>query len=254
MRLITIPLSHYCERARWALDYCQIPYTEDQHLQMFHRRHVRQAGGRHTVPVLVTAERALGDSADIVAYADGHAPAARRLYPADQAARSGILHLEGGYADELGVEVRRWCYLRLLPYRRLLLRYNGGNAPWRERAALQLGFPFARRTVVRYLGITAERVERGLDQIARHLDEAAARLADGRPYLTGDDFTAADLTFASLASLLVMPDEYGVPLPTLAELPAELAAEIRGFQAHPAGAFVLRLYRDHRRVAELPRS
>ena len=206
------------------------------------------------VPVLVTDDETIADSADIVAYADEHARSKCRLYPVDEAARSRVLQLECRYSEELGVETRRWCYFRLLPYRRLLLRYNGGNAPWGERAALQLGFPFARRTVVRHLGITADRVERGLVQIARQLDEAAELLADGRPYLTGDDFTAADLTFAALASLLVMPEEYGMPLPTLDELSAELAAELRGFRAHPAGAFVLRLYRDHRRADELPQA
>ena len=27
-QLVTIPFSHYCEKARWALDLAQIPYRE----------------------------------------------------------------------------------------------------------------------------------------------------------------------------------------------------------------------------------
>ena len=44
-RLITIPFSHYCEKARWALDYCGVPYTEDAHLPGLHIRPTRRAGG-----------------------------------------------------------------------------------------------------------------------------------------------------------------------------------------------------------------
>lgn len=28
-RLLTIPISHYCEKARWALEHAGIPYRED---------------------------------------------------------------------------------------------------------------------------------------------------------------------------------------------------------------------------------
>ena len=34
--LITIPPSHYCEKARWALDYARIPYREERHPPLFH--------------------------------------------------------------------------------------------------------------------------------------------------------------------------------------------------------------------------
>lgn len=122
MRLITIPLSHYCERARWALDRCGASYHEDQHLQMFHLSQVRRAGGRHTVPLLVTPDGPLTDSAEIVAYADRQAVPERRLYPEDDGRRTEVLELERAYAGTFGVESRRWAYHRLLPHRRLLMK------------------------------------------------------------------------------------------------------------------------------------
>ena len=36
VRLITIPISHYCERARWALQRAGVDFIEEQHLQMLH--------------------------------------------------------------------------------------------------------------------------------------------------------------------------------------------------------------------------
>ena len=53
-RLITIPISHYCEKARWALERADIPYREERHLQVIHWAHVWRAGRGRTAPVLVT--------------------------------------------------------------------------------------------------------------------------------------------------------------------------------------------------------
>ncbi len=244
-RLVTIPISHYCERARWALDRCGVPYREEQALQGFHLRAVRRAGGRRTTPVLVAPDAALFDSADIVRYADANAVEGRTLYPA--AHRDAVAALERTFEGDLGVEARRWAYHRLLPHRRLLLRYNAGRSPRHQRAALSLLFPLLRGKLADALGVTDGNVDAGLAVIHAHLDRVAA-LLHGRRYLVGDTFTAADLTFAALAAPLVMPPEYGTPLPQLAELPAAIAAEVAAFRAHPAGAFALRLYAEDRRA------
>ena len=78
-------------------------------------------------------------------------------------------------------------------------------------------------------------------------DAVAARLADGRPHLCGERFSAADLTFASLAAPMLMPPEYGVPLPQPGELPAAMAATVRELREHPAGAHALKMFREERR-------
>jgi glutathione S-transferase len=74
LRLITIPMSHYCEKARWALTYCGLDFVEEAHLQMIHWRSAKRAGGGRTVPVLVTPQGVLGESSEIVSYASQHRP------------------------------------------------------------------------------------------------------------------------------------------------------------------------------------
>jgi glutathione S-transferase len=64
--LITIPISHFCEKARWALERTGVPYRERAHLQVLHRFAVRRAGGAGTAPVLIWDGRVLADSADIL--------------------------------------------------------------------------------------------------------------------------------------------------------------------------------------------
>jgi glutathione S-transferase len=45
--LITIPHSHYSEKARWALDRLELPYREEVHIPLLHRlATIRNGGGR----------------------------------------------------------------------------------------------------------------------------------------------------------------------------------------------------------------
>lgn len=57
-------------------------------------------------------------------------------------------------------------------------------------------------------------------------------------------YSAADLRFATLAAATVMPVEYGVTLPDLSQVPAQIATNIQAFRETLAGKFVLRLYEN----------
>ena len=83
LRLVTIPISHYCEKARWALERAGIPYREERHVQAIHRIAARRAGGGATVPVLVTPEGVLGESEEILVWIDQRTPPEHRLFPAE---------------------------------------------------------------------------------------------------------------------------------------------------------------------------
>jgi glutathione S-transferase len=87
LRLITIPISHYSEKARWALERAEMRYREERHVQGIHRVAARRAGGGSTVPVLVTPDGAIGRSGEILAWVDERTPAGQRLFPAEPEAR-----------------------------------------------------------------------------------------------------------------------------------------------------------------------
>ena len=82
-RLITIPFSHFCEKARWALDRADLAYVEDGHLPLFHAPSARRAGGRTSVPVLVTDAGPVIDSTDILRWADARGAAPPLFPPGD---------------------------------------------------------------------------------------------------------------------------------------------------------------------------
>ena len=245
--LITIPISHYCEKARWALEHAGVPYRERAHLQLIHWVAVRRAGGQRTVPVLVCGDRVLADSAEIVDLADALAPPARRLYPQDPAAAAQVRELERDFDSRLGPHGRRWTYHGLHGRRDLALAYGCTGVPAWERRVLSLAYPLLIRGIDRYLEITPATAARSEVEVRATFDEVAARLDDGRPYLLGERFTAADLTFAALAASVLMPPEYGVPLPQPEDLPGAMASVVRELRAHPAGAYALAMFRDHRR-------
>jgi len=80
--LITIPFSHFCEKARWALDATGVGYREEGHPPGLHRRAVKRVRGRGSVPVLVLeGGRVLDDSPLIVRFADEAAPASWKILP-----------------------------------------------------------------------------------------------------------------------------------------------------------------------------
>src|SRR3954471_22955637 len=99
--LVTIPISHYCEKARWALDRAGIGFEERAHLQLLHRFAARRAGGGTTVPVLVCAEGVLAESTDILDYANARAPAERQLYPEGEAGAAAVRALERDFDEGL---------------------------------------------------------------------------------------------------------------------------------------------------------
>jgi glutathione S-transferase len=80
----------------------------------------------------------------------------------------------------------------------------------------------------------------------RELDYVAGLLGDGRRYLCGDRFTAADLTFAALSAPLVLPPEYGVALPPPEELAPPTTELVHRAREHPAGRFAMELFAAHR--------
>jgi len=243
-RLVTITFSHYCEKARWGLERRKIDFVEEGHLPFFHVVPVRRAGGQRQVPFLVADGEPVGDSTAILRWADAQPSDAPKLYP--DAVADEVLKLEEGFDHDLGPAARRWAYGFILRNRAYLMSLARGAAPSWERRALGLAFPAARWLIRRAMRIDEAGIARSRDKLARTFDDVAERLGDGRPFLTGDTFTAADLTFAALASLTVIPANYGSPLIPLDELPADALAEVQAYRAHPAGAYALRLYEDER--------
>jgi glutathione S-transferase len=243
-RLITLPLSHYCEKARWALDRAGIEYVEEPHVPVAHRRHTRRVGAT-SVPALVTPQKTYTDSGSIVRYADAHARTSS-LLPVNSSLRQEAVEMELYLDRELGPHSRRWAYAHVLDDTRLLLRHMTAGAPATERLLAPVLVRLARPMIRRGYRVDPETAARSLERVRevfRWIDE---KLADDRPFLVGETFSAADLTFASLAAPLVLPERYGGSFPHLDDVPDAMRREVRGFRATRPGRFALAMYENYR--------
>ena len=244
LRLITIRFSHFCEKARWALDRVGVAYREESHVPILSWRVTLPAGGKSSVPCLVTPERVVNDSTDILHWADAQGGAAP-LFP-DGPEAAEVAALEEEFDRRLGPATRRLAYFYLLQRPATLRRVLASAGTGWEARAGRLLFPLLRALVVRGLRIdpvTAARSRAALDEAFATVE---ARLADGRRYLVGGRFSAADLTFAALAAPVLVPDAVRKDYPPLEEVPPELAALVKQYREHPAGRFALRLYDEER--------
>jgi len=249
LRLITIPISHYCEKARWALDRAELPYREQRHIQGIHRVAARRAGGGATVPVLVTPQGAIGESHEILVWVDAQVAPERRLFPVEPGTRAEVDALCRRLDDGFGPLVRRLIYVHMFRQRELVFAFNNQGVPAWEDRALRSGWPFLKRFVARALGIVPGIEAQDEAAVFHELDHVAGLLSDGRPYLSGERFGAADMTFAALSAPVILPPQYGVALPQPDVLQPSAAALVKRAREHPAGRFALALFAEHRRAA-----
>lgn len=243
-RLITIRFSHFCEKARWGLTRAGVPYIEDFHSPLFHVRPVRRAGAKRTTPVLVLPDRVLADSTEILKYCDSVGAA---LYPTEPALRREVADWEDLFDDALGPSVRRLAYFLLfqVPPHFVTTLFRSA-APPDEAKWIGLTTPLVRFLMKKGMKIDAAASERSRAKMEGVLERVETLLADGRRFLVGDRFTAADLTFASLFAPLVAPPEYGAPMPGFMEIPEPFAALRETSLARPAGRYTRRMFREHR--------
>ncbi|BAZ12789.1 hypothetical protein NIES4071_46230 [Calothrix sp. NIES-4071] len=242
MRLITIPISHYCEKVRWALDHLKISYIEECHSPPFHLLVTPRFGGK-TTPILVTENGTFLDSSDCLKYLDSIASEDSKLYPDQVELRQKAEELQELFDEQLGVLTRLWGYSHVINNSKLVKQAWCRNVPWIERALFPVVFPTTRNLACKKFNITPESSLEAREKIQKIFEQVSDILADGRLYLVGDKLSAADITFAALAAPTIAPPEHPTKR-SLDEFPRIMAKEINQFRKTPAGRFVLRLYRE----------
>ena len=246
LRLVTIPISHYCEKARWALERAGLAFVEDGHVPLWHWRAAFAVKGTRTVPILVHEAGAETDSTDILHYVDARTAPELRLFPEDPTQRAEVEQWEERFDRSLGPHSRRWAYFHLLPDRDLALATVAQGAPKMEAVLTGALFPLYAALLRRGLNITPQKSTESLEKLHKLFAEVSEVLADGRPYLCAGRFTAADLTFASLAAPALLPDHHPGFVVPWERVPAAMRTEVEKLRATPAGQFVLRMYAEER--------
>lgn len=243
-RLYTFAISHFAEKARWALDYKGIDYVERVLLPGSHFLVVRRMAPKTTVPVLRDDATVVQGSSEIIDYVDAKYPRAP-LTPEAPKDRASAVDLERWLDVEFGTTLRRVMYFHVLADRELVTGLFTQRGPRWGRAFYTAMFPLVRHGIRRMYAIQPENAARDRERI----DAGLARLdelLDGNRYLVGDGFSRADLTLAALAAPLVGPAEHSMRWPSPESYPPEVASLRDRFSRSRAFEHVLRMYSEHR--------
>ncbi len=237
-----IPLSHYSEKVRWALDYKGIAHRR-RVLGPKYLIQVWRATGQGKLPVLWLDGRAIADSTRIIAALEEHYPEPP-LYPRDTAVRQRALALEDDLDETLGPALRAALMTPLFRRDpdialRALTTGMGGEAYGALRPLRRI-FPTFYRFRHR---ISESNLERDRIIVAAALDRIE-QARQNRAYLVGETFTVADLTAAALLGVLLQPPELQYPLQV--ELPSYLKDYRATLLRHPAVQWAAGIYRLHR--------
>ena len=244
-----IPLSHFSEKVRWALDHKRIAHNR-RVLGPDYLIRAWRATGRGTLPILFLNGQAIGDSTHIIAALEERFPESP-LYPND-AARQRALALEDYFDEHLGPALRAAIITPLFRSNPdIALRVLTTGMPdkaYQTLLPLRKVFPayYRFRHKIRDAKLEADRatVNTALDRIEEE--------RQGRAHLVGQTFTVADLTAAAMLGVLLQPPEIQYPLHV--ELPPYLQEYRASLLQHPAMQWAADMYRLHRgHSAEAPR-
>lgn len=249
-QMITIPFSHYCEKARWVLDRNEIPYVEAKYMPTLHfaaaaRTQFGRGAGRadevstrFSTPILRGEGIQLSDSSDIVRHIEP------TLYDPPDADE-----LDCYFSQKLGPHTRRFAYFHGIGNSELLHDLAAKNVGRLQARLFRATLPISTRLIRKSLGVHAVGYERSVERTRKVADEVSERLSDGRAYLCGDAFSAADLTFAAMLAPAILPgpEDFGAVLPSVESLPYGARQFVRELRAHPAGLFAQRMFREERR-------
>jgi glutathione S-transferase len=245
-----IPVSHFNEKVRWALDFKRIAHKR-RVLGPNYLFRAWRATRQGALPILWLDGKPLHDSTRIIAALEERWPSPA-LYPADAAACTRALALEDDMDGTLGPALRASFVTPLFRNDpEIALRALTTGMP---EQAFNTMKPLARVFPVFYRWrhkISDAKLEEDRAIVAAALGRVEAARG-GRDYLVGDAFSVADLTVAALLSPLLQPPEIQYPLKL--ELPGYVAEYREKVLTHPAVQWAAGIYRKHRGVsAEVPR-
>jgi glutathione S-transferase len=240
LTLYQFPISHYCEKVRWALDHKGLDYQIKNLLPGLHTLTTKKFAPTSSLPILVHDGKAIQNSSDILTYLDTQFPQ-NPLTPEDETLKQETVGWEKFADEQIGIAVRVVCYHVLLDHPEIVIPFFAHNGPWYGPYLLKAISPKLLLVMRNGMNINIETAEAANKQLGFALDKVHSHLQN-QQFLVGDQFTRADLAVASLLAPLCKPKQYGLNWPE--RFPEPLEAVIR--QHSEKLVWVNQLYAEYR--------
>ena len=204
VRLYQFPVSHYCEKARWALDYKGVPFSVQTLLPGLHIKALRRIAPDSTVPVLQLHDVVIQGSDQIIDHLDALYPD-KPLTPQDATLRQQAREWETFAANKIADPLRCFFYHYLLDDPKGLIPLFSQGGPWYGTFLMRMIYTNLNRRMRAGYQINQRTAQIAMHVVAKAIEKLEAHLRD-RPFLVGDSFSRADLAVCALLSPLVLPE------------------------------------------------
>ena len=211
LTLYQFPISHYCEKVRWALDYKGLDYRVVNLLPGGHIKIIKSIAPKTEVPVLQHSENIVQGSGEIISYLDQAFPD-KPLTPPDSAQKQQALDWELFVDENIGPHTRVYFYYYLLDRPDIVIPFLTHGQPWHKRWIFRLIYPKVRDKMREFMHINERTADISLKKLKRAIDKLSTHL-ETKQFLVSDQFTRADLAAASLLAPFRTPDKYGLNWP-----------------------------------------
>lgn len=237
--LYVFSISHYCEKAKWALDICNIEYELKVLIPPTYAKATQHLDtAKPSVPILQTpAGEVIQGSPGIVVWANSQN---EKFLVSDESN-----HIERRLDAALGLHIRRWFYSESLI-----------DCPKIVKPCFTFGAHFLDKILMMFawskvVPVMIQRMDLGPAQeleskaiVERELAWLEEKLADGRKYLVDGQFSNADIAAASLLAPAFSIKEH--PLNSVFTLPTRISATCESWSGRPIEQWLKRIYKEHR--------
>ncbi|MDC0254859.1 hypothetical protein OAK75_08170 [Bacteriovoracales bacterium] len=258
--LVTIPYSHYCELARWALDISKTEYREMKYLPGYHinivgklrkrkedrssssfagqESHQHEGRRKFSVPLVAMPDgRILKDSWEILEKFVGQVdPYWKNLLD-----------------NKLGIALRQMGYFHFLdPENKSMLDNILRQTTIAERIYWLFFGGFIKKAMYKLMAISKDNIEESKKTIFDIFDEASERIKSNPSSITKESyFTPTDLAFCALGSIAVFPQNFSgnvIHMGNIEDFPTEYQNLIQHCRETEAGKFILSSYKMKRLI------
>lgn len=240
--LFQFKVSHFNEKARWALDYKGIDHVRHSLLPGPQKLKMKRISGQEQTPVLRWGGEIVAGSAAIIDFLERRVPSPP-LYPHDVTSLRRALAVQARFDAEIGPAIRLAMFHELLADPSYFVSMFTVGQPLLARTGYRAAFPLIRIFMTRQMQISPENAAKAVDVTRRGLD-LVAEDCRSTGYLVGDAFSVADLTAAALLAPAaeIEPSPFSYPKPCS----PTLRAWWDRWREHPGTAWVRSMYERHR--------